>query len=98
LNPDSIFILSAKYGLLNLSDKIEPYDKTLNTMKVKEIKEWSNMVLKQMENKVNLKSDEIIFLAGKNYRRFLVPEMKNYKIPMEGLGIGKQLQWITNKL
>lgn len=41
LNPNEIFILSAKYGLLKLTDEIEPYDKTLNKMGVKERKEWS---------------------------------------------------------
>ncbi|AKB52184.1 hypothetical protein MSBRW_2931 [Methanosarcina barkeri str. Wiesmoor] len=29
LNPDKIFVLSAKYGLVYLERKIEPYDKTL---------------------------------------------------------------------
>ena len=32
LNPDNIFILSAKYGLIDLDEEIEPYDKTLNLM------------------------------------------------------------------
>jgi len=46
LNPDKIFILSAKYGLLSLTDVVEPYDKTLNKMTSNEIKEWANSVLK----------------------------------------------------
>ena len=29
LNPDKIFILSAKYGLIKLEEEIEPYNKTL---------------------------------------------------------------------
>lgn len=46
LNPDKIFILSAEYGLLDLSREIEPYDKTLNKISFDEIKEWTNSVLK----------------------------------------------------
>ena len=30
LKPDYIFILSAKYGLINVDDIIEPYNETLN--------------------------------------------------------------------
>lgn len=32
LNPAKIYILSAKYGLLELDDMIEPYEITLNEM------------------------------------------------------------------
>lgn len=34
LKPDYIFILSAKYGLLKLNDRIAPYEKTLNQMPI----------------------------------------------------------------
>lgn len=98
LNPDKIFILSAKYGLVNLDDEIEPYDKTLNKMNKVERREWSEKVLSQLENKVNLKNDEIIFLAGKNYREYLLPYITNYKIPLEGLSIGKQLKYLKEHL
>ena len=30
LNPDAIYILSAKHGLLSLEQEIEPYEQTLN--------------------------------------------------------------------
>jgi cytoplasmic iron level regulating protein YaaA (DUF328/UPF0246 family) len=36
LNPKAIFILSAKYGLLNPNDIIEPYEQTLKMMKAGE--------------------------------------------------------------
>ena len=98
LNPDKIFILSAKYGLLSLTDEVEPYDKTLNKMTSNEIKEWTNSVLKQLQKVSDLDNEEFIFLAGNNYRKFLLPHIKNYKIPMLGLGIGKQLKWLTEKI
>lgn len=97
LNPDKIFILSAKYGLLGLGEEVEPYDKTLNNMSPLQIKEWADLVLNQLQKVSDLNKDEFIFLAGNNYRKFLLPKIKNYQIPLLGLGIGKQLKWLTER-
>lgn len=48
LNPDAIFVLSAKYGLVDLDQEIEPYDLTLNTMSADQIKIWAIRVLAQI--------------------------------------------------
>jgi len=97
LSPNKIFILSAKYGLLKLEDEIEPYNETLNEKKDSEIKEWAEKVLAQLAKEADLENDEIIFLAGEKYRRYLIPGIKNYKIPLEGLGIGKQLGLLKDR-
>ena len=97
INPDKIFILSAKHGLLTLEEEIEPYEKTLNKMKSDEIKIWANGVLINLKKVSDLENDEFIFLAGNNYRKFLIPHIKNYKIPLRGLGIGRQLKWLSEK-
>lgn len=97
LNPNEIYILSAEHGLLKLTDEIEPYDKTLNNMRSNEIKEWSKKVIYQLNSLTDLKNDEFTFLAGEKYRKFLIPELNNVKIPMKGLKIGKQLQWLTKQ-
>ncbi len=94
LNPDKIFILSAKYGLLNLDEEIEPYNETLNKFSDKEIKLWADKILIELRKTADLEKDEIIFLAGEKYRRYLIPQIKNYKIPLKGLGIGKQLKFL----
>ena len=94
MHPDKIFILSAKYGLLNLEQEIEPYNQTLNTMGAAQVKSWSENVLARLSRESNLEKDEIIFLAGARYRKYLTPKIKNYKIPLQGLGIGKQLKYL----
>jgi len=97
LGPDEIFILSAKYGLLELEQEIEPYNKTLRSMNSLERKTWASKVLNELSKVVNLKRDEIIFLAGKYYRQYLIPYITHYKIPLEKLGIGKQLKYLKEK-
>ncbi len=97
LNPDKIFILSAKYGLVKLEDSIQPYELTLNTMRSKEIEVWAETVLASLRKEIDLDNDNVVFLAGMKYRKFLTPHIKNYIIPMQGLGIGKQLKFLKDK-
>ncbi len=97
-SPDKIFILSAKHGLVGLEEEIEPYNKTLNNMLSKDIKEWANNVISELRKVADLANDEFIFLAGNKYRKFLIPHTTKYKIPLEGLGIGKQLWFLKEKI
>lgn len=92
LSPNEIYILSAKHGLLELEREIEPYEQTLNNMRTAEIKEWANNVLQQLRSVASLEEAEFIFLAGDKYRKYLLPQIKNAAVPLEGLRIGEQLQ------
>ncbi len=98
LKPGKIFILSAKYGLVNLEKKLEPYNKTLNEMPTIEIKYWAEKVKEQLKNEINFQTDNITFLAGEKYRRYLIPYLSHYDIPMKGIGIGKQLKFLKEKI
>jgi len=97
-NPDKIFILSAKYGLLKLNKKIEPYNQTLNLMTNYEKKSWSELVLKQLKKETNIKKDKFIFLAWDSYRKFIIPSLNDIEIPMEGLIIWEQLKFLSNNI
>lgn len=92
LQPDTIFILSAKHGLLPLEKEIEPYEKTLNTMRSAEVRAWADNVLTQLNNHCRIDETKFIFLAGAQYRRYLLPHIKHSQTPLQGLRIGEQLQ------
>lgn len=94
MNPDAVYILSAKHGLLNLETEIDPYNLTLNNMTQREIKEWALKVIIQLDAVADLSNDHFIFLAGDKYRKYLVPSLRAYEVPLEGLPIGKQLQFL----
>ena len=98
INPDETYILSAKHGLLKLDDKITPYDVTLNRMKATEKKEWASKVINQLKSLEDIENTNFIFLAGENYRKYLIPKIKYYEVPMKGLGIGKQLKYLKDKI
>jgi len=98
LKPDYIFILSAKYGLLKLNDRISPYEKTLNQMPIYERRAWASGVVSELSKYANLNQDKFIILAGEKYREFLLPHMRNYRIPFEGLSFGNQLKALKRVL
>lgn len=90
------FIISAKYGLVNPQQVIEPYEQSLNTATALERIKWSeqvfNSILKALPD-----GGTVRFFAGKKYRQYLIPllEKAGYQveIPLQELGIGQQLQW-----
>jgi len=98
--PDDIFILSAKYGLLDLETEIEPYDVTLKEMTSAQRKEWANGVAAQLKEKTDVKNDHFVFLAGEVYRENLINhiEDEHYEIPMKGLRSGEQKQFLKRHL
>lgn len=97
-NFDSWFILSAKHGIAKPDQILEPYNLTLNTMKAHARNQWAETVLDELM-KVLPEAASITFLAGSKYREYLSELLreKDYEvlIPMQGLGIGKQLQWLN---
>jgi cytoplasmic iron level regulating protein YaaA (DUF328/UPF0246 family) len=94
MKPDKIFILSAKYGLLELDDEIFPYDETLKEKSESAKRIWAKDVLTKLSAITDPGKDEFIFLAGQDYRKHILPKIKNHKIPLFGMPIGKQLQWL----
>lgn len=98
LQPDAIYILSAKYGILELDQEIDPYEKTLNKMGEREKKVWADQVLNDLKQIADLKTDMFIFLAGNNYRKYLLPAMTITHILFEGLTFGQQLSELKRRV
>ena len=86
------YILSGKYGLLEPTTVIEPYDVSVNRMTWAENLEWSWRVFAALEE--IHQGETIVFLAGKSYRRCLEPILIERgimtEVPMRTLGIGQQ--------
>ena len=98
LNPDKIYILSAKHHLLPLSREISPYNKTLNDAGVEERKEWAEEVYKQMKKAGIDFNAKTYFFCGENYIEFLKDYFPNHKSMYAGKGIGEIMHWLDNKL
>ena len=98
LRPNSIFILSAKYGLVPLTEEIDPYNLTLKDMSSRQVREWADRVLDQLRSYTDIQHDPFIFLAGEKYRKYLIQQMRSFEVPMERLRIGEQLQFLKRRL
>ncbi len=96
LNPDRILILSAKHGLLELDQVIEPYDISMKGKSPEEKRNWARVAYNKISTMLQPTGSEFIFLTGKDYRTELSkllgqhPDAK-ITVPFEGLGIGAQL-------
>lgn len=93
MRPRKIYILSAKYGLLELDDIIEPYELTLNTMTERQRRAWACKVIKQCKQKNIDFTERAVFLCGNNYRKYLMRNFPKAEAPLKNMGIGKQLQF-----
>lgn len=91
------FILSAEYGLVPPDQVVTPYERTLNTMRVADRRAWAERVARQLAEAVPDLS-YVVFLAGERYREFLTEHLAGrgvaVSVPMEGLRIGEQLNWL----
>ena len=90
-NPNKIFILSAKYNLLNPEKVVEPYDQTLKSMGSQGRKEWSAEVLKELRNNTDTKNDKFVLLAGRPYLKYIEDEIVHKEEPLKGLSIGRRI-------
>ncbi|KIG10927.1 DUF6884 domain-containing protein [Caballeronia concitans] len=92
------FILSAKYGLVAPDQHVEPYDHTLNGMKVAERRAWAHRVQQQMGAEMP-SGGRCVVLAGNQYREFLMDYLSTRfttEVPMKGLRIGEQQRWLLD--
>jgi hypothetical protein len=92
-NCDTWAILSAKHGVLWPDDVVENYDVTLNDMPADKREAWSKMVRDQL---ARFSEDRFAVLAGKRYCEWT--EGFDVERPMAGMGIGQQLQWLTEEV
>jgi hypothetical protein len=85
------FILSAKHGLVRPDDLIARYNQTLNTIGIAERRSWARLVERQMDNQMP-DAERIVVLD------YLRRRAGTVQVPMEGLGIGRQLQWLGDHI
>jgi len=98
---DKVFILSTKYGLLEESDEIKPYELTLKQLPNNRRLDWANYVLGKLKLKSDLDHDEFIILVGNEYYKNLVSSLKHHTLPLGNQPMGQRMstlkKWLNNE-
>ena len=95
---DKIYILSAKYGLLDESEIIKPYDVSLNDMSEQEKIDWSQKIVRQLKCCSDIKNDEYFIFAGKNYYNYIISELKYSRLPLGNRALGERIHFLKELL
>lgn len=80
-NVDHIYILSGKYGLLELNEIIEPYDLNLGHQDASYIENWKKSVISKLKAKHSLADTHLIIYTNEVYYEGLLGHFKSYEIP-----------------
>jgi len=85
---------------LNPEQVIEPYDVELATNPDSiPVQQWADGVREQLAHELaDTPRAVLVALAGARYQSVLHPCQWPFQIPMKGLGIGRQLGWLTTQL
>ncbi|MFZ5815228.1 MAG: DUF6884 domain-containing protein, partial [Bacillota bacterium] len=100
---DAVYILSARYGLVELDQPLEPYELTLKHLSRRERQEWAERVMRQIADLhgQDLRGFSFAFHTGVEYRAELATLLKRAgatcTCPVEGLPIGERLQFYGNQ-
>ena len=95
-NADKIYILSAKYGLVDENQILHPYNHTLKEMNRQQQLQWAEDVMHQLQNACDIKNDQFIFLAGHLYYRDLIHQISQHTLLLEGLRMGERMAYLKN--
>ncbi len=92
------FILSAGHGLLAPGAVVAPDARTIDIMSAPDRRAWGARVIAELESRLP-PCERIVALAGRRYveplEHYLSARAASVELPLAGLPIGKQLQWLT---
>lgn len=96
---DRWYILSAKHGLIHPDAVIEPYDMRLGTRTGPDMTAWGALVRQQLTEALHgTDNPTLVALCGAQYRTALTGIPWASETPMQGMGIGRQLGYLTAEL
>ena len=94
------YILSAKHGVLPLSERICPYDLTLKRLGKKDRDNWAGMIEQQMPAVLS-RGDVAVLYCGEDYiapiRHLFSRVPCQVDLPLEGLSIGNRLKRLVSQ-
>jgi hypothetical protein len=97
----SFSILSAKYGLLDPNETIEPYDLTLKGASKEAKSEWGRKVDQQIRDSIYSRKHLVVLAGDDYYAPLVMAGIKNplkLLAPMRGLSLGKRMGFLNQSI
>jgi hypothetical protein len=95
---ESIFVLSALHGVVNLDTVIAPYDKSIYQMSPDEKTVWAEMVFTQLSKCSDVTHDKYAFLTDDDYCEQIYPRLSQVEMPLKGKKPEDHLAWFEDKI
>lgn len=97
---DAWFLLSAEHGLLDPETVITPTATGISRKDSAARREWARLVIEQLTPHLS-GVERVLVLANARAREFLLDflsrEGREVEVPMDGLSLGEQLQWLRKQ-
>lgn len=94
------FIISALHGLITPDQTIQPYDFTIKELRKREREAWAYRATCQL-SKYASKGSHAFMIMPKLYRLHIQTTLREvgitYENPVERMGIGQQMKWLTHQ-
>lgn len=91
-----IFIISTKYGLVELESQIEPYDISLRDLGKIGRQELKSRIAGKLK-RIAGADDQFTILAGEKYVELVKSELKNMILPLKGMRVGERLRFLNEQ-
>lgn len=92
---DEWFVLSAKHGLVDPSDVLEPYDETLAGARKARRDEWAAEVREALKERYGGRPVKFVLMAGRAYSGAVEGLEAEVEEPLKGMGTGFRRQWLA---
>jgi len=95
------FIISALHGLVTPDQTLQPYNFTIKELRKPERESWAYRAISCQLSKYAPSGSHAFLIMPEPYRRHIQTTLRErgitYENPVEGMGIGQQMKWLTNQ-
>lgn len=90
---ENVFVLSAKYGLVRLGDRLKPYD-----LKMGEPGSVTIQTILRQAERMGIEGRNVVALGGSRYVRIIRSLWVSVETPLEGKGgLFQQIAWLRKQ-
>lgn len=98
---ERIYILSSKHGLLKLTDKVCPYNVSLEELSMEDREIWGKKIADSLENEgYSFETDRFVILASNAYVHHITgpDKIQKFKQPLRNKRLGEKLNFLKDEI